>query len=116
MAVGAGGAITVGLNRFPPVGLMVFSVGDTGGGGAVVVVVVVVVVEGSWVLWLPQAAVNAPIAIIAATPAAAGRRRVKRPDLMMQSYLYPAIMRFATRDRRSRTCAACTSPGTNERR
>jgi hypothetical protein len=53
MAVGAGGAFTGGVNRFPPVGLIDFSVGAGGGGagvsagGVVVVVVVVVVVSGA---------------------------------------------------------------------
>jgi len=32
MAVGAAGACTGGVNLFPPVGLMLFSVGDTEGG------------------------------------------------------------------------------------
>ena len=69
----AGGANTGGVNRLPPVGLMLFSVGDIGAllGGAmdgvvVVVVVVVVVLDGALVLdgaglpLLPHAAVNAP--------------------------------------------------------
>jgi hypothetical protein len=42
MAVGAGGAFTGGVKRLPPVGLMLFSVGETVADGAVVVVVVVV--------------------------------------------------------------------------
>jgi hypothetical protein len=48
-SVGAGGAITWGENKLPPVGLMFFSVGGGGGvlDGVVVVVVVVVVVEGA---------------------------------------------------------------------
>jgi hypothetical protein len=50
MAVGAGVAWAVGVNRFPPVGLMLFSVGAGGGapeaGGCVVMVVVV----GDWVV------------------------------------------------------------------
>jgi hypothetical protein len=37
-------AVTGGVNRFPPVGLMLFSVGDTE--VVVVVVVVVVVLDG----------------------------------------------------------------------
>jgi hypothetical protein len=46
-AVGAGGAWTVGENRFPPVGLMLFSVGAGGGAvGAGDCVVVVVVIGG----------------------------------------------------------------------
>ena len=46
---GAAGAWTGGVNRLPPVGLMLFSVGDGGGvlDGVVVVVVVVVVVDGA---------------------------------------------------------------------
>jgi hypothetical protein len=44
MAVGAGGALTEGVNRLPPVGLIDFSVGATGGADVVVDVVVVVVV------------------------------------------------------------------------
>ena len=89
--MGAGGASTDGVNWLPPVGLMVFSVGDTGGATvvvvAVVVVVVVVVLDGVWLPPPPQAAVNPPIAMMAAAPATAGRRRAKRLDLMMQSYL-----------------------------
>jgi hypothetical protein len=56
-----------------------------------VVVVVVVVLEGALVP-PPQAAVNAPIAMIATAAAIAGRR-AKRTDLMMDSYL--AMHRFA---------------------
>jgi hypothetical protein len=47
IAVGAGGALTGGVNRLPPEGLIDFSVGATVGAdddGAVVVAVVVVVV------------------------------------------------------------------------
>jgi hypothetical protein len=94
--VGAGGASTDGVNWLPPVGLMVFSVGDTGGATvvvvAVVVVVVVVVLDGVWLPPPPQAAVNPPIAMMAAAPATAGRRRAKRLDLMMQSYLSPDLI------------------------
>lgn len=86
--MGAGGARTGGVNWLPPVGLMVFSVGDTGGATVVdvvvVVVVVVVVLEGFPPPPPPQAAVNAPMEMIATAPATAGRRRAKRPDLMMQ--------------------------------
>ena len=48
MAVGAGGAITVGENGFGWPGSMrgAFSVGSIGGGGGAVVVVVVVVCRG----------------------------------------------------------------------
>lgn len=47
--VWTGGALSPGVNRFPPVGLTLFSVG-AGAGGAVLdgdVVVVVVVVDGA---------------------------------------------------------------------
>jgi hypothetical protein len=50
MAVGAGDAWTVGVNRFPPVGLMLFSVGAGGGAAGVGDCVVVVVVVGDWVV------------------------------------------------------------------
>jgi hypothetical protein len=66
----------VGVNSLPPVGLMVFSVGDGATVDVVVVVVVVVVLEGAC-LPPPQAAVNAPMVMIAVTPAMAGRRRAK---------------------------------------
>jgi hypothetical protein len=46
MAVGAGGALTGGVNRLPPVGLIDFSVGAGAGAGADVVSLVVVVVVG----------------------------------------------------------------------
>jgi len=46
MAVGAGGALTGGVNRLPPVGLIDFSVGAGAGAGADVVALVVVVVVG----------------------------------------------------------------------
>jgi hypothetical protein len=85
MAVGAGGALTGGVNRLPPVGLIDFSVGATGGAdGAVVVEVVVVVgvvVSGAFSP-CPQA-VSAPIAMIAPMPAVAARRRVSWPDFML---------------------------------
>jgi hypothetical protein len=54
-SVGAGGAITWGVNRLPAVGLRLFSVGAGGAalvaGGVAVVVVDVVVVNGVG-LWL----------------------------------------------------------------
>jgi hypothetical protein len=89
MAVGAGGAITGGVNRLPPVGLIDFSVGATGGGGGAVavVVVVVVVVVGvvvSGAFSSCAQAVSAPIAMIAPMPAVAARRRTKRRDFMMR--------------------------------
>ena len=76
-------------------GLMLFSpgvgaAGGAGGGvvGGVVVVVVVVVVSGAFCSSLAQDAVSAPIATIATPPATAARRRVKRDDSMLSSYLY----------------------------
>ena len=69
MAVGAGGAKTVGENGFA------FSVGDGGGAGAVVVgvvvVVVVVVVSGASSSSLAQDAVNPTIVMMARPPATA---------------------------------------------
>jgi hypothetical protein len=70
MAVGAGVALTGGVKRLPPVGLMLFSVGD----GALVVVGVVVL-EGLWEP-LPLQAVSAPIEMAAAMPIPAATRRV----------------------------------------
>jgi hypothetical protein len=76
----------VGENGFGAFGAIrgAFSVGDTGGGADVVaavvvvaVVVVVVVVSGDSPSSLEHAAVNAPIASTAATPAMAGTRRSK---------------------------------------
>jgi hypothetical protein len=72
------------------VGLMLFSVGDTGGllgavlDGAVVVVVVVVVLDGPPPPPPPHAAVRPAIAMIAAPPATAATRRPKRRDFMFQ--------------------------------
>ena len=70
--VGSGVACTGGVNRLPPLGLMLFSVGEAGAllGGGVVVVVGVVVVEagGAWLPPLPQAAITAPMAMSAAPP------------------------------------------------
>jgi len=72
----------------PPVGLMLFSLGDVGGllAGAGVVVVVVVVV-GVWFPLVPQAVVNAPIAMSPAPPATAIRRRSTLRAIMRNSYL-----------------------------
>ena len=73
---------------------MLFSVGDGAGGGAgedvVVVVVVVVVVEvsGAFCSSLAQDADKPTIATIARPPATAARRRAKRDDSMLSSYLY----------------------------
>jgi hypothetical protein len=84
MAVGAGGAITVGENGLGPPGSMrgAFSVGSTGaglaggaGGAVVVVVVVVVVVSSGASLSLVHDAVNKTIAIAAVPPATAATRR-----------------------------------------
>jgi hypothetical protein len=76
MAVGAGGALTVGDNRLPAVGLIDF---------AVVAVLLAVVVGGVLVSGAfapcPQA-VSVAMAMIAPMPAVAARRRVNRPDLM----------------------------------
>jgi len=88
MAVGAGGAITVGENGFGSLGSMrgAFSVGSAGGGGGgvVVVVVVVVVVSGaSGSSSLAQDALSPTIAMMAALPAATERRRAKRLDVMV---------------------------------
>jgi hypothetical protein len=76
------------VNRLPPVGLMLFSLGAGGapppvGAGvvAVVVVVVVVVVSGAFSS-LAQAAVIAPIAMIAEAPEIAASRRPKRRESM----------------------------------
>jgi hypothetical protein len=68
MAVGAGGALTGGVNRLPPVGLIDFSVGVTEGAddGAVVVVVDV---SGAFCEPPPHAAVRPTIATMAAPPA-----------------------------------------------
>jgi hypothetical protein len=84
--VGAAGAITCGENKVPPVGLMLFSVGEAGGGEVVVAVVVDVVVGagGAWLPPLPQAATIAPMAIRAAPPQTATRRRPLRFGLMFQ--------------------------------
>ena len=83
--MGAGGALTPGVNKLPPVGLMPFSVGDGGGAlddGGVVVVVVVVVVEGVCSLLLPHPARSAPVAISAPPPTTATKRRVNGSEPM----------------------------------
>jgi hypothetical protein len=79
--VGAGGAFTGGLKLLPPVGLRLFSVGETEG----VVVVVVVVLDGPPDSPPPQA-VSAPIETNAAIPMPAATRRVRRL-FMWLSYL-----------------------------
>jgi hypothetical protein len=53
------------------------------------VVVVVVEVSGAFCASLPQDAVKPTIATIAVPPATAAIRRAKRPDPMLQSYLFP---------------------------
>lgn len=99
-----GSGTGAGVNEFGPVGLISFSVDDTGGGGigggvAVVVVVVVVVVVGAGSLLVPHAAVTAPIATTARTPARAGRRRFNGVEL---------IEHFLSRDWRDQCCWAAT--------
>jgi hypothetical protein len=84
IGVGAGGALIVGVKRFPPVGLIDFSVGVTD--------VVVVEVDGSGVFSLsPQDAVRPTIATIAAPPATAARRRARRRELMCRCPNYPRV-------------------------
>jgi hypothetical protein len=87
-SVGAGGAITCGVNKLPPVGLIPFSVGATVGGGVVAVVVAVVVVvvvevvgDGFWLVAHP--ATTDPIATRAAQPARAILTRLTRFELMI---------------------------------
>ena len=76
---GAAGAVTPGVNRFPPVGLTPFSVGDGGaaldGGG--VVVVVVEVDEGVCCPLVPQAAVGISTSSAAALAMAIPRRLIQ---------------------------------------
>jgi hypothetical protein len=87
MAVGAGGAMTGGVNRLPPVGLRFFSVGDTDvAGDGVVVVVVVVVLDGVWLPPPPQA-VKTPMETKAAMPRLAATRRVSRRFFIMWANL-----------------------------
>ena len=74
-----------------PFGERLFSVADAGGGGAVVVgvavvVVVVLVVVGAWLPLVPQAVVNAPIAMRTAPPATAIRPRSTLRLFMCNSY------------------------------
>ena len=103
--LGAGVATTGGVNKLPPVGLMLFSVGADGApapdvaGVVLVVVVVVVVVSGAFCA-LPQAAVIAPIAMIAETPEMAVTRRPKRRESMVQSYLCHDLARSTSSPRR----------------
>jgi len=86
IAVGAGGAMTGGVNLLPPVGLIDFSVGDTD-------VVVGVVLEGLGFSPPPQPAVSAPMAMIALPPATSATRRAKRPDFNIPDLaFYPRVM------------------------
>jgi hypothetical protein len=91
MAVGAIGARTVGVNLFPPVGPMLFSVGAGGGSPGVEVCVVVVVVVGDWVVDgafepLPlQLAIDATNPASTATPARTRARRVASEFSIMTS-------------------------------
>jgi hypothetical protein len=71
---------------------MLFSVGAGSGAGAgadvvVAVVVVVVLVSGAFCASLAQAAVSAPIAMMAERPEMAAIRRIRRCEAMAQSYL-----------------------------
>jgi hypothetical protein len=70
------------VNRLPPVGLRVFSVGDTGalldGDVVVVLVVVVVVVDGAGLPLLPHPALSVQPAMSTAPMAATIRRRPMR--------------------------------------
>lgn len=92
MAVGAGGALMVGVNLLPPLGLIDFSVGSTDGPVVLVVVVVVVVdVSGVFFSSLPQAAVKPIIARMAAPPTAAETRRV-RFVFIMRSLPLPRVV------------------------
>jgi hypothetical protein len=94
IAVGAGDAWTVGVNRFPPVGLMLvmlFSVGAGGGAPGVADCVVVVVVVGDWVLDgafepLPlQLTIDATNPASTAIPATTRARRVASEFSIMTS-------------------------------
>jgi hypothetical protein len=81
--------MTVGRNRFPPVGLMLFSVGTTGavpdGGGVVVTTEMVVVEVPGLGLPLPQTVVTAATAMTTAPPA--------RNGFTLDSYSSPSSCR-----------------------
>jgi hypothetical protein len=82
---GAGVAVTGGVNRLPPVGLMLFSVGDAGAllaGAELLGGVVAVVLDGLSLPPPPHAAVSVLIAMIAAPPAKTPRCRPKRREFM----------------------------------
>ena len=77
--MGGGGAITVGVNMLPPVGLMLFSVGvGVGDGDGDVVVVGVVVPDGASLPPLPHAVASELRAINSAAPPTTTGRRIKR--------------------------------------
>lgn len=67
IAVGAGGALTGGVKRLPPDGLIDFSVGDADGAVVVAEVGVVVEVSGAF-SEPPHAAVSPTIVTMAAPP------------------------------------------------
>lgn len=85
VAVGAGLAVTDGVNRLPPLGLIDFSVGVT---ADVVVVVVVVVDEGVSGAFFspPQPAVRPIMAMSAVPPAAAAMRWARRFERTMYAF------------------------------
>lgn len=70
--------MTGGVNRFPPVGLMDFSVGEGEGGSEDDGVVVL---DGLGVPLLSHAAVSPLITTSPATPAASGRRMQRRNSI-----------------------------------
>ena len=81
----------MGVNLFPPLGSIFFSVGAGGGGAAgdvVAVEVVVGVVEVSGAFSPPPHA--EVIAMMAAIPANAGRRRAKGRDCIVEVLFYRA--------------------------
>lgn len=86
VAVGAGLAVTDGVNRLPPFGLSDFSVGVTA--ADVVVVVVVVVDEGVSGAFFssPQPAVRPIIAMSAVPPAATVMRWTRRFERTMHAF------------------------------
>jgi hypothetical protein len=91
MAVGAGVARAVGVNLFPPVGLMLFSVGAGRGSPGVTDCVLVVVVVGGWVVDgafepLPlQLAIDAANPARTATPPTTRARRAESELFLMTS-------------------------------
>lgn len=95
VAVGAGLAVTDGVNRLPPLGLIDFSVGVT---ADVVVVVVVVVDDGVSGAFFspPQPAVRPIMAMSAVPPAAAETRWTRRDERMSVSL---QLTQWSTRPR-----------------